>query len=164
MNDTSLSGLITREEATRICYLEKHRGGKTVFTNGVFDLLHRGHLEYLREARALGNVLIVGLNSDESVHKIKGPQRPLINQEDRAAMLLSLKFVNYVVIFDEETPADLIAALKPSVLVKGGDYKPEEIVGYDTVKREGGEVKTIQFRDGYSTTGLIKKIHEGSLS
>jgi D-beta-D-heptose 7-phosphate kinase/D-beta-D-heptose 1-phosphate adenosyltransferase len=158
--DNSLNGLLNRDDAARKCFLERVRGGTAVFTNGVFDILHRGHLEYLQAARNLGNILIVGLNSDESVRKIKGPKRPLVDEMDRAAALLALKSVNYVVIFDEETPAELIATLAPSILVKGGDYRIEEIVGYESVVQTGGRVVTIPFREGYSTTGLIEKILE----
>jgi rfaE bifunctional protein nucleotidyltransferase chain/domain len=160
MTEQPIPGLISREDAARVCLLERLRGGTTVFTNGVFDVLHRGHLEYLREARALGNLLIVGLNTDASVRRLKGPKRPLNHQNDRAAALAALKAVTYVVLFDEDTPADLIELLKPSILVKGGDYKPENIVGYDTVIREGGKVLSIPFLPGYSTTGFIEKILE----
>ena len=152
--------LVTREQAAQISYVERKRHGKVVFTNGVFDILHRGHVEYLHEARSLGHVLIVGLNSDESVRRIKGANRPLNSEEDRAYMLGSLKCVDYVVLFDEDTPAELIATVLPSVLVKGGDYRAEDVVGYDVVTKQGGQVLTIPFREGYSTSSLIETIVE----
>jgi rfaE bifunctional protein nucleotidyltransferase chain/domain len=154
----AMPGLLTRAEAAGRCLIERIQGGTVVFTNGVFDILHRGHLEYLRQARDLGNLLIVGLNTDASVRRIKGARRPLVKEEDRAAMLLALRFVDFVVFFDEDTPERLIAELNPHVLVKGGDYRPEEIVGYEHVTRSGGRTVVIPFRVGYSTTDLIKTI------
>jgi D-beta-D-heptose 7-phosphate kinase/D-beta-D-heptose 1-phosphate adenosyltransferase len=158
IREDSYPGLLTREEASRMCYLQRLRGVTTVFTNGVFDVLHRGHIEYLQEASHLGQMLVVGLNSDESVRRLKGPSRPLVSQEDRAHALLSLRSVSHVVYFEEDTPAELIAALNPVILVKGGDYQPEDIVGYDIVVKSGGKVVTIPFRDGYSTSGFVEKI------
>ncbi len=133
-------------------------GRRVVFTNGVFDLLHRGHVEYLQKARELGDLLVIGLNSDSSVHAIKGPRRPLVPQEDRAAVLAALECVDKVVLFDEETPARLIEALLPDVLVKGADYTVEQIAGADAVRRNGGRVATIELTPGRSTSGLIKRI------
>jgi D-beta-D-heptose 7-phosphate kinase/D-beta-D-heptose 1-phosphate adenosyltransferase len=138
----------------------KANGQRVVFTNGVFDLLHRGHVEYLQKARQLGDLLVVGLNSDSSVHAIKGPKRPLVPQEDRAAVLSALECVDHIVLFDEETPARLIEALLPDVLVKGADYTVEQIAGADAVRRNGGRVATIELTPGRSTSGLIKKIVE----
>jgi D-glycero-beta-D-manno-heptose 1-phosphate adenylyltransferase len=158
IRDTHYPALLTREEAARRCLIERLQGGIVVFTNGVFDILHRGHLEYLREAREMGSLLVVGLNSDESVKRIKGDSRPLCSVEDRAFGLTSLRFVDHVIVFDEDTPASLIEAVQPSLLVKGGDYKPEEIVGYDFVTRHGGKVLTIPLREGYSTTGFIERM------
>ena len=155
-----LSRLLTADDAARRCFVESLRGGQVVFTNGVFDLLHRGHLEYLQEARNLGNMLIVGLNSDESVRRLKGPQRPLIGQEDRACALLALRAVDFVILFDEDTPAALIETIKPHILVKGGDYSADSIVGADFMQRQGGKVVTIPFREGYSTSRLIDEIVE----
>jgi D-beta-D-heptose 7-phosphate kinase/D-beta-D-heptose 1-phosphate adenosyltransferase len=129
-----------------------------VFTNGVFDLLHRGHVEYLQKARELGDMLIVGLNSDASVHAIKGPKRPLVRQEDRATVLAALACVDYIVYFDEETPAELIEAIMPDILVKGADYSIEQIVGAETVLKNGGQVISIELTPGRSTSELIKKI------
>jgi len=153
-----LPGVLSSEEAARRCAVERIRGGVIVFTNGVFDLLHRGHLEYLSAARSLGTLLIVGLNTDESVHRIKGPQRPLFSQEDRALALLSLRVVDHVVMFDEDTPARLIESLSPHILVKGGDYEARNVVGYDHVTRQGGRVEILPLREGYSTTGIFQRI------
>lgn len=137
----------------------RRQGCKIVFTNGVFDILHAGHVSYLAEAADLGNFLIVGLNSDDSVRRLgKSPARPLQSQESRAAVLASLQWVGAVVIFNEDTPAELIKKILPSVLVKGSDYKPEEIAGADTVISHGGEVKTIKLLEGFSTTSIEKKI------
>ena len=129
-----------------------------VFTNGCFDVLHVGHIKYLQSSRSLGDYLVIGLNADTSVRRLKGDQRPLNNEEDRALVLLALSCVNYVILFDEETPARLIESLKPQVLTKGGDYRRENIVGADFVEKNGGKVVVIPFEKGYSTTGLIEKI------
>ena len=129
-----------------------------VFTNGCFDILHLGHIEYLSKAADLGKVLIIGLNSDISVQKLKGFDRPLINEGARAMVLASLSFVTAVVLFDEETPYKLIELIQPDVLVKGADYKVEEIAGHDIVLARGGRIETIELTKGYSTTALIHKI------
>ncbi len=152
--------LLSRAEAARRSHIERLQSGTVVFTNGVFDILHRGHLDYLAEARALGTILIVGLNSDESVRRIKGPKRPLVNEADRAAALCALRFVDHVVLFDEDTPEALIGEITPHILVKGGDYRPEDVVGYEHVAESGGRVLTIPFRDGYSTSSFIQTIVE----
>ncbi|MBU0507889.1 D-glycero-beta-D-manno-heptose 1-phosphate adenylyltransferase [bacterium] len=154
------SRLLSREDAARRCVIERLRGGVIVFTNGVFDILHRGHLEYLREARQLGTMLIVGLNSDDSVRRIKGSKRPLVSEEDRAMALSALRFVDGVVLFDEDTPEVLIRTLNPHVLVKGGDYRAEDVVGYDHVTRNGGRVQILRLREGYSTSGFVRRITE----
>ena len=130
---------------------------KIVFTNGCFDLLHIGHVTYLEEAKKLADVLIVGVNSDSSVSKLKGPSRPLQNENDRSQILAALKAVDHTVIFSEETPLELIKAVKPDVLVKGGDWKIEQIVGSDFVLSYGGVVKSLNFVAGKSTTALIEK-------
>jgi len=135
---------------------EKHF--KIVFTNGCFDLIHRGHVEYLYKASQLGDVLFIGLNSDESVRRLKGENRPLQNQESRSLILASFQYVDYVCLFEEDTPYDLIKMVLPDVLVKGADYKPEEIVGYDIVKTYHGKVITVDFLEGYSSSTLINKI------
>jgi len=129
-----------------------------VFTNGVFDVLHRGHVALLVAARAEGDALVVGLNSDASVHRIKGPDRPLNRERDRAYVLGALDCVDAVVLFDEDTPARLIAALQPDVLVKGADYAPGEIVGADVVTARGGRVVRVPLEPGFSTTALIAKV------
>lgn len=135
---------------------------KIVFTNGCFDILHLGHIDYLAKAADLGHVLIIGLNTDVSVSRIKGPHRPLQDQESRAMVLASLEFVSAVILFDEETPYELIRLIQPDILVKGADYIPEEIVGYDIVKAKGGEVVTLEFLPGYSTSGIVQKILSSS--
>ncbi len=142
----------------RNCFREKKQ--KVVFTNGVFDIIHRGHIEYLTKARALGNVLFVGLNSDESVKRIKGPNRPVVSQADRAFVLSNLVPVDYVCIFDEDTPQSLIAAVIPDVLVKGADWSIDKIVGKDIVEQAGGKVATIEFVPDRSTTSIIDRILE----
>ncbi|MCJ7594151.1 MAG: D-glycero-beta-D-manno-heptose 1-phosphate adenylyltransferase [Desulfobacterales bacterium] len=136
----------------------KARGKRIVFTNGCFDLLHPGHTRYLWAARELGDFLIVAVNSDRSVRAIKGEGRPVFGQEERAELLAALGCVDAVVIFDEEDPLRVIERLLPDVLVKGGDWKEDEIVGASVVKKAGGEVRRIPFVSGYSTTGLIEEI------
>ncbi len=131
---------------------------KVVFTNGCFDILHIGHARYLKEAKDCGDILIVGLNSDQSVKKLKGNSRPIISENDRAEMLSHLEAVDFVIIFDEETPLNLIKKIKPDVLVKGGDWKINQIVGSDIVLKNGGEVKSLSFIDGISTSKIIEKI------
>jgi rfaE bifunctional protein nucleotidyltransferase chain/domain len=130
---------------------------KIVFTNGCFDILHRGHIEYLSQARDKGDVLVIGLNSDASVRRIKGEGRPVQDEMSRALVLASLRFVDAVVLFDEDTPLELISFAKPDVLVKGADYTEETIVGADVVKANGGEVITIPLVEGFSTTEILKK-------
>jgi D-glycero-beta-D-manno-heptose 1-phosphate adenylyltransferase len=138
----------------------KSKGERVVFTNGCFDILHLGHVDYLEKARTLGDRLIIGLNTDSSVSRFKGPQRPVQDQQSRARILGSLQFVDMVVLFDEDTPRELISALVPDVLVKGSDYLAEDIVGADVVKRAGGEVRTIELVTGYSTSAIVKKIKD----
>lgn len=130
---------------------------KVVFTNGCFDLVHRGHVDYLSKARDLGDLLIVGLNSDESVRRLKGPSRPVSNQENRACVLAAFAFVDYVVIFDEDTPLNLVKTLRPDILVKGGDYNRDNVVGADFVESYGGRLELIPLVPGESTTNLIKR-------
>lgn len=136
----------------------RFKNQKIVFTNGCFDLLHPGHIEYLAKARDLGDILIVGLNTDASVKRLKGEGRPTQNQEARAMVLAGLGNVDGVVLFDEDTPLELIKQVQPDVLVKGGDYEVKDIVGYDVVKAKGGEIITIPFVDGFSTTSILEKI------
>lgn len=137
-----------------------HAGKQVVFTNGCFDLLHSGHVRYLRQARAEGDLLVVGLNSDRSVRELKGPDRPLVSQEERAELLAALEMVDYVVIFDQPTPRELIKALQPRVLVKGGDWEREEIAGADEVEAAGGRVVIVPLISGRSTSLLLEKIIE----
>jgi D-glycero-beta-D-manno-heptose 1-phosphate adenylyltransferase len=141
-------------------FLLENEGKKIVFTNGCFDILHRGHVTYLSEARKLGDLLIVGLNSDASVKRLKGPERPINNEEDRKYVLSQLKSVDHVEIFTEDTPLNLILKVKPRVLVKGGDWKIDQIVGGKEVIANGGDVFSLNFVDGYSTTSLINKIQD----
>ncbi len=138
--------------------VERRRGRTIVFTNGCFDLLHVGHVKYLQKARKLGDLLVLGLNSDASIRRLKGPKRPLLGQEERAHILAALDCIDHLVIFDEDTPLELIETLKPDILVKGGDYAPEGVVGKDFVESYGGRVELIQFVDGKSTTNIIEKI------
>jgi rfaE bifunctional protein nucleotidyltransferase chain/domain len=136
-------------------------GYKIVFTNGCFDIIHRGHVELLRFARYLGDVLVVGLNDDESVRRLKGKNRPINTLEDRAFVLLSIRWVDFVVPFSEDTPERIIREISPDVLVKGGDYRIEDIAGADFVLSKGGRVEIFNYLEGYSTTSIIKKIWEG---
>jgi rfaE bifunctional protein nucleotidyltransferase chain/domain len=131
---------------------------KVVFTNGCFDIMHTGHIDYLNKAKALGDILIVGLNTDDSVKRIKGDKRPIINEDERAEIISNIKPVDYVVFFDEDTPAELINELVPDILIKGADWKTDEIVGGETVLANGGEVKTIEFVNDQSTTKIIDLI------
>jgi rfaE bifunctional protein nucleotidyltransferase chain/domain len=138
---------------------QARRDGKTVvLTNGCFDLLHRGHVHILREAKALGDILIVAINSDRSVKAIKGPSRPVLSESDRTELLAAMEMVDYVALFDEPDPYDLIAAVRPNVLVKGGDWGSDQIVGADIVKRNGGKVAVIPYLKGFSTTEIIERI------
>ena len=131
---------------------------KIVFTNGCFDLLHVGHIRYLAQAKKLGDFLIIGLNSDSSVKELKGEDRPINSFEDRAILLSAIESVDSVIMFEEQTPENLIKDIVPDILVKGGDYNIEDIVGYQTVMQNGGQVKTLSFYDGYSSTNYINKI------
>lgn len=145
-------------QAKALVLLWKSEGRKVVFTNGCFDILHLGHVDYLEKARALGDKLVLGLNTDDSVSRFKGPDRPIQDQNSRAHILASMQFIDLVVFFNEDTPKDLISELIPDVLVKGSDYLAENIVGADVVKKAGGVVKTIEFVQGYSTTRIVEKI------
>lgn len=147
-----------REQLKSMLAIWRFQGKKIVFTNGCFDILHLGHIDYLSKAKDEGNILIIGLNTDNSVSRIKGPTRPITDENSRAKILASLQFVDAVTLFDEETPYELINFVQPDVLVKGSDYKPEDIVGYDIVKAKNGKVVTIDFLEGYSTTAIEKKI------
>tara|TARA_Y100001936_G_C16065365_1_gene666863 strand:- start:1428 stop:1868 length:441 start_codon:yes stop_codon:yes gene_type:complete len=141
-------------------FLKSSEDKKIVFTNGCFDILHKGHVAYLNEAKSLGDILIVGLNSDKSVRGLKGPERPVNSELDRKFVLENLKSVDFVQIFDAPTPYELIKEVSPDILVKGGDWKPSDIVGSDIVLDKGGKVLSLNFVDGYSTTNIISKINK----
>ena len=146
----------------RLVNMWRMKGDRVVFTNGCFDILHRGHVEYLQEAAALGDRLIIGVNSDASVRRQnKGPDRPLNDEESRAKVLSALRLVDAVVIFDEETPLELIRAIGPDVLVKGGDWSEDRIVGSAEVRARGGEVRSLSLIEGFSTTALVARIRRG---
>ena len=148
----------TLSEISTMIQRARSEGKTIVFTNGCFDILHRGHVAYLQKAKSLGDILIVGMNTDASVQKLKGPDRPVNTLEDRAFVLAALKSVDYVIAFDEDTPINLITTLKPDILVKGGDYSLETIVGAQEVIESGGRVEIIPFVEGKSTTSIIDSI------
>lgn len=154
--ENSASKILDRRSASKLRKLAPEK--KIVFTNGCFDILHVGHIRYLRQAAALGDMLVIGLNSDTSVRRLKGEGRPVNTEADRAELLASLEFVDYIVIFEEDTPYQLIRQIQPDVLVKGGDYKPEDVVGRDIVEARGGQLVLIDFVEGKSTTGIIRRI------
>lgn len=139
-------------------FLEDNKDKKVVFTNGCFDILHSGHVAYLNEAKKQGDVLFLGLNSDESIKRLKGENRPINSEKDRKFVLENLRSIDFVEVFEEDTPYELIDAVKPDLLVKGGDWAVEQIVGHDIVLAAGGEVRSLVFIDGYSTTGLISAV------
>jgi D-glycero-beta-D-manno-heptose 1-phosphate adenylyltransferase len=145
--------------STKLSYWS-FRGNSIVFTNGCFDILHLGHVDYLSKAADLGNVLIVGLNSDESIRRIKGENRPILDQKSRSIALASFSFVTAVIIFGEDTPIELIKIIQPDILVKGGDYQSDAIVGADVVLARGGKIQTIPLVEGYSTTAIENKIRK----
>jgi D-beta-D-heptose 7-phosphate kinase/D-beta-D-heptose 1-phosphate adenosyltransferase len=142
----------------RIAQNKRKAGKKIVFTNGCFDILHAGHIRYLKQAKSLGDVLVIAINTDASVKKLKGPKRPICSQAERAEVLSALESVDYVTFFGEPTPIKVIRAVKPDLLVKGGDWKKTSIVGWDFVESYGGKVKSLQFVKGKSTTNLIEKL------
>lgn len=149
----------TWEQIQHTCDMLRTQKQKIVFTNGCFDIIHKGHIIYLSQASDLGDILVVGINSDASVRRLKGEDRPIQEQDARLQLMASLFFVDHVVLFEEDTPQKLIEIVRPDYLVKGGDYKKtENIVGYDFVTAYGGEVKTLSFTDGYSTSSVIEKI------
>ena len=149
---------MTIAEAAQFVAGVRERGGKVVFTNGVFDILHPGHVRYLQEARTLGDALIVGINSDRSVRTVKGPERPINPEQERAEILAALECVDAVAIFDEETPFEIISAIAPDVLVKGADWAEDAIVGRDIVEARGGRVVRAAIEQGYSTTEILRNI------
>lgn len=150
--------ILSRENISKIATELKKQGKTIVFTNGCFDIIHLGHIYYLSEAKKLGDYLIIGLNTDSSVKKLKGPERPINSEQDRAMVLDALKSVDFVVLFDEDTPLELIREISPNILVKGGDYKADEIVGADFMKQHNGKVMIIPYLQGKSTTKIIEKI------
>ena len=149
---------MTRAEATAFADAQRRAGRRVVFTNGVFDILHPGHIRYLRQARALGDVLVVGLNGDASVRRNKGPERPINSQDERAEILAALEPVDAVVIFDEDTPDQIIKAVQPDVLVKGADWAEDAIVGRDTVEARGGRVVRVPVEQGFSSSAIVERI------
>lgn len=156
---TTIKNKLLSREALETKLAEWRSARETiVFTNGCFDILHRGHVEYLAQAADLGDKLIVGLNTDASVKRLKGESRPVNDEKSRALLLSALQFVDAVVFFDEDTPYELIKQVQPDILVKGNDYKPEEIVGYDIVTAKGGKVLTIDLVEGFSTTNIISRM------
>ncbi len=148
------------DAAARFAQQIQARGGTVVFTNGVFDLLHPGHVRYLQEARRLGEALIVGLNSDRSVRANKGPERPITPESERAEILLALECVDAVAIFDQDTPAEIVKRIQPDILVKGSDWGPDNIIGRDTVEASGGRVVRMPLLEGYSTTELLRRVRK----
>ncbi len=154
----TISKLMSLDDAIAQCEQWRRDGSTIVFTNGCFDLLHPGHLSYLNDAKSLGARLVIGLNSDDSIRRLKGPKRPIISERDRATMVSGLSSVDMVVMFKEDTPIDLISSLKPDIHVKGGDYVAEHLPEYPIVTAYGGQVKILPFIAGHSTSGIIEKI------
>ena len=150
--------ILSRDSLAEKLNLWRKEGKTIVFSNGCFDILHRGHVEYLSKAADLGDILVIGLNTDASVKRLKGPTRPVNDEKARAVVLAALEFVNAVIFFEEDTPYNLIKYVQPDVLVKGKDYKAEDIVGYDIVVGNGGKVETIELVEGFSTTKTIEKM------
>ena len=146
------------KEAAELAKESRKQGKSLVLANGCFDLLHVGHVKYLQQARALGDLLVLGLNSDASIRRLKGEKRPLLDEAERAQILAALDCIDYLTIFDEDTPLELLQVLRPTILVKGGDYAPDEVVGKELVESYGGRVELIQFVDGKSTTSIIDKV------
>jgi rfaE bifunctional protein nucleotidyltransferase chain/domain len=154
--------IVPRKLLSDICRVAKTYDKKIVFTNGCFDIIHSGHIKYLNDSKKLGDILVVGLNSDASVKRLKGSDRPINSENDRALVLSALKSIDYVSIFDEDTPLELITEIIPDIITKGGDYNPETIVGADIVINNGGKVVIIQYVEGKSTTSIIDKMKQGT--
>jgi D-beta-D-heptose 7-phosphate kinase/D-beta-D-heptose 1-phosphate adenosyltransferase len=153
--------MLLSKQAIHLVSQELHAAHSSiVFTNGCFDILHAGHVHYLNAAKKLGDILIVGLNSDASVRRLKGPERPVNSESDRAAVLAALRCVDYITIFNEDTPYELISTIMPDILVKGGDYTPENVVGADLVRKNGGIVQILPFVPGKSSTAIINRIKQ----
>jgi rfaE bifunctional protein nucleotidyltransferase chain/domain len=157
--DIVKSKILTKDNLEPIVSSSNFKGHRIVFTNGCFDLLHRGHVEYLAKAASYGDVMFVGVNTDQSIYRIK-KKMPVMDEYSRQLILASLHFIDYVIPFDEDTPFELIQMIQPDVLIKGGDYKANEIVGYDIVKKKGGEVITIELVENYSSTAIIERIRK----
>jgi D-beta-D-heptose 7-phosphate kinase/D-beta-D-heptose 1-phosphate adenosyltransferase len=155
--------VVLRADLVRARKQYKNEKKKVVFTNGCFDIIHRGHVEYLTKSKALGDVLVVGINTDASVRRLKGPQRPIVGEDDRAFVVAALHAVDYVCLFDEDTPYELIKAVVPDILVKGSDWTINNIVGKDVVEAAGGTVQTVDFIANCSTTNIIQKIAHGGI-
>ena len=151
-----LGKILRKDELVKKLHLQKNK--RIVFTNGCFDILHRGHIHYLKKASELGDIFIIGVNSDDSVRRIKGETRPIVGEMDRMFMLATFEFVDYVVKFDEDTPLKLIETIQPDILVKGGDYLSDEVIGKEIVESKGGKLIIIPFDEGQSTTNIINKI------
>lgn len=160
--ETIKNKIISQDFLPGIVAIWNFKNKRIVFTNGCFDLLHLGHIDYLSKAKDHGDILIVGVNTDDSVRRLKGNSRPLTDEQSRSMIMASLRVVDAVVLFDEDTPYELIKLVQPDVLIKGNDYKPGEVVGYDIVKKKGGEVVTIDLVEGYSTTAIEQKIKQGN--
>ena len=154
-----MKGKLSITSLEKSCREIRLKNKKIIFTNGCFDILHPGHIHILSKAKSLGDILVVGLNSDLSVKKLKGDKRPLVSEDDRSRVLLSLRFVDYVIIFNELTPLKVIKKIKPDFLVKGGDYNENDIVGSDIVKAYGGQIEIIKFLDGYSSSNYIDNLN-----
>jgi rfaE bifunctional protein nucleotidyltransferase chain/domain len=161
---SSMGKIVSQNELIQVTAREKRAGRLVVFTNGCFDLLHPGHVRCLAEARALGDVLVVAVNSDRSVRGNKGPERPLVSEQDRAEVLSALACVDYITIFDEPTPRELISRVLPSVLVKGADWALDQVAGREEVEAAGGRVVSLPIAPGYSTTGLVQRIRNAGAS
>jgi rfaE bifunctional protein nucleotidyltransferase chain/domain len=155
---TRKSKILSRLALKRRLASLRRSGKRIVFTNGCFDLIHPGHIRYLRAAERLGDVLVVALNSDDSARRVKGPGRPLVPEHDRCEVIAAMEMVDYVTVFDDDTPYALIRYLEPDVLVKGGDWQPDRIVGADLVRARGGRVRSLPYARGYSTTALVRKV------
>lgn len=150
--------ILSRSQIDQTLAYWRFKDKRIVFTNGCFDLIHLGHIDYLAKAADLGDILIIGLNTDTSTRKLKGPGRPINDEHSRAMILASFFFVDAIILFDEETPYELIQQIQPDILVKGADYEPEDIIGYDIIMAKGGKVETIPFLPGYSTSNIEKRV------
>jgi len=155
--------IISRENLSEIVQLLDSQNKKIVFSNGCFDLVHLGHVEYLAKAADLADIFILGLNTDASVKRLKGDTRPLQDEHARAVLMAGFSFIDYVVLFDEDTPLELIKCVQPDILVKGNDYKAEDVVGFDVVTKKGGTVQTIELTEGYSTSSIVEKIKKAQI-